>query len=38
MLNDTFLDPVRDDPEFKEVLNLAKQKHEAFKKKYFPEE
>ena len=38
MLNDTFLDPVRDDPEFKEVLNLAKEKHEAFKKKYFPEE
>jgi tetratricopeptide (TPR) repeat protein len=38
MLKDTFLDPVRDDPEFKEVLSLAKAKHEAFKKKYFPEE
>jgi serine/threonine protein kinase len=38
MLNDTFFDPVRDDPEFKEVLILAKDKHEAFKRKYFPEE
>jgi hypothetical protein len=38
MLKDTFFDPVRDDPEFKEVLLLAKEKHEAFKRKYFPEE
>jgi serine/threonine protein kinase len=38
MLKDTFLDPVRDDPEFKEVLSLAKEKHEAFKKIYFSEE
>jgi serine/threonine protein kinase len=36
-LIDPFLDPVRDDPEFQEVLALAKEKHEAFKKKYFPE-
>jgi TolB-like protein/Tfp pilus assembly protein PilF len=38
MLKDIFLDSVRDDPEFKEVLSLAKEKHEAFKKKYFPDE
>jgi len=38
MLNDSFLDPVRDDPEFREVLAIAKEKHEAFKRKYFPEE
>ena len=38
MLKDTFLDLVRDDQEFKEVLTLAKEKHEAFKKKYFLEE
>ncbi|MCK4823215.1 hypothetical protein KA005_46070, partial [bacterium] len=38
LLTDPFLDPVRDDPEFQEVLALAKEKHEAFKKKYFPEE
>jgi serine/threonine protein kinase len=36
-LIDPFLDPVRDDPEFQEVLALAKEKHEAFKQKYFPE-
>jgi len=34
-LIDPFLDPVRDDPEFQEVLALAIQKHEAFKQKYF---
>jgi len=37
MLKDTFLDPVRDDPEFQEVLALAKKRHEAFKQEYFPE-
>ena len=37
-LIDPFLDPVRDDPEFQEVLALAKKKHEAFKRKYFAEE
>ncbi|MFQ5677592.1 MAG: tetratricopeptide repeat protein, partial [bacterium] len=37
MLRDPFLDPVRDDPEFQRVLGLAKAKHEAFKKKFFPE-
>ncbi|MCK4559271.1 MAG: protein kinase [Calditrichia bacterium] len=36
-LIDPFLDPVRDDPEFQKVLALAKEKHEVFKKKYFPE-
>jgi len=28
---------MRDDPEFQEVLELAKEKHEVFKEKYFPE-
>ena len=37
-LIDPFLDPVRDDPEFQEVLVLAKEKHESFKQKYFAEE
>ena len=37
MLNDPFLDPVRNDPKFQELLIVAKEKHEAFKKKYFPE-
>jgi len=36
MLIDPFLDPVRDDPEVREVLMLAKEKHEAFRKKHFP--
>ncbi|MCK4827881.1 protein kinase, partial [bacterium] len=36
-LTDPFLDSVRDDPEFQEVLALAKEKHEAFKQKYFAE-
>jgi hypothetical protein len=36
-LIDPFLDPVRDDPEFQEVLALAKEKHETFKQKYFAE-
>ncbi len=36
-LIDPFLDSVRDDPEFQEVLTLAKKKHEAFKQKYFAE-
>jgi serine/threonine protein kinase/cytochrome c-type biogenesis protein CcmH/NrfG len=34
MLTDTFFDSVRDDPEFREVLDLAKEKYEAFKKNY----
>jgi len=37
-LIDPFLDPVRDDPEFQEVLALAKEKHEAFKQKFFTDE
>jgi serine/threonine protein kinase/Tfp pilus assembly protein PilF len=37
-LIDPFLDPVRDDPEFQKVLALAKEKHEAFKLKYFADE
>jgi hypothetical protein len=37
MFNDPFLDPVRDDPKIQELLIVAKEKHEAFKKKYFPE-
>ena len=35
MLVDSFLDPVRDDHNFKTVLLNAKKKHEAFKEKYF---
>lgn len=37
MLRDSFLGPVRGDPEFQRVLALAKEKHVAFKKKFFPE-
>jgi hypothetical protein len=36
MLQDYFLDSVRDDPKFQKILVLAKEKHEAFKNKYFP--
>ena len=36
-LIDPFLDPLRDDPEFQEVLALAKEKHEAFKQIYYAE-
>ena len=37
MLKDPLLDPVRDDSEFQKVLTIAKEKHETFKKKFFPE-
>jgi tetratricopeptide (TPR) repeat protein len=37
MLTDSFLDPVRDDPDFQSILKIAKEKHEAFKKRLFPE-
>ncbi len=37
MLSDSDLDSVRDDPEFKEILEKAKEKHLAFKKKFFPD-
>jgi TolB-like protein/Flp pilus assembly protein TadD len=37
MLTDSFLDSVRDDPEFQRILEMAKAKHNAFKKKFFPE-
>jgi TolB-like protein/tRNA A-37 threonylcarbamoyl transferase component Bud32/Tfp pilus assembly protein PilF len=30
-------DPFRDNPEFQKVLAMAKERHEAFKKKFFPE-
>ena len=36
MLRDSFLDPVRGDPKFQRVLAGAKDRHEAFKAKYFP--
>ncbi len=36
MLTDSFLDSVRDDPEFQRILEMAKAKHEAFKKRFFP--
>jgi TolB-like protein/Tfp pilus assembly protein PilF len=35
MLTDTFLDPIRQDPEFQKILAQAKEKHEAFKEKFF---
>ena len=34
-LNDRFLDSVRDEPDFKQVLEEAKAKHEAFGKEFF---
>jgi serine/threonine protein kinase/tetratricopeptide (TPR) repeat protein len=34
-LTDPFLDSVRDEPEFRKLLSIAKEKHEAFKKKYY---
>jgi hypothetical protein len=37
MLTDSFLDSVREDPEFQRILEMAKAKHEAFKKRFFPE-
>jgi serine/threonine protein kinase/tetratricopeptide (TPR) repeat protein len=37
MLTDSFLDSARDDPEFQRILEIAKAKHEAFKKRFFPE-
>jgi serine/threonine protein kinase/Tfp pilus assembly protein PilF len=38
MLTDFFLDSVRNEPEFQAILALAKEKHETFKKKFFPEQ
>jgi len=35
MLNDIFLDSMRDDPEFQIILEQAKGKHFAFKKRFF---
>jgi len=35
MLTDSFLDPVRDDPEFQKILEKAKEKHLAFRKRFF---
>jgi len=35
MLEDAFLDSVRDEPEFQEILQKAKEKHEAFRKRFF---
>ncbi len=36
MITDSFLDSVRDDPEFQRILDMARAKHEAFKKRFFP--
>lgn len=36
MLTDSFLDSARQDPEFQRVLTLAKEKHEAFARQFFP--
>ncbi len=35
MTRDIFFDPVRDDPEFDKILEVAKEKHLAFKKSFF---
>lgn len=35
MLKDSFLDSMRDDPDFQKILIEAKLKHEAFKQKFF---
>ena len=35
MLTDSFLDSVRDEPEFQKVLEKAKEKHLAFRKRFF---
>jgi len=35
MVNDFFLDSLRDDPEFQEILEKAKEKHLAFKTRFF---
>jgi eukaryotic-like serine/threonine-protein kinase len=35
LLTDSFLDSVRNEPEFQKLLSIAKEKHEAFKKKYY---
>ncbi len=37
MLTDSLFDSVRDDPEFQRILKIAKEEHEAFKKRLFPE-
>lgn len=37
MSTDSFLDSVRADPELQHILEIAKAKHEAFKKNLFPE-
>lgn len=35
MIRDVFFDPVREDPEFKEIVAIAKQKHLNFQKELF---
>ncbi len=35
MLTDSFLDPMKDDPEFLKILEIAKEKYLAFKKRFF---
>ncbi len=37
MSTDFFLETFRDDPEFQKIIEQAKEKHLAFKKKFFPE-
>ncbi len=36
LLKDSFLDPVRNDRTFQQILADAKAKHEAFKGRFFP--
>ena len=35
MLTDSFLDSIREEPEFQKILKITKKKHLAFKKKFF---
>lgn len=37
MLRDPFLDPVRNDPEIMALIAAAREKHDAFRARYFPE-
>ena len=35
MIDDIFLDSMRDDPEFQKILEQAEEKHLAFKERFF---
>ena len=35
-MRDSFLNPIRGDPQFQRILNQAKARHDAFMRKFFP--